>query len=58
MDKKYGQAEYMIGIMDRIIGRLLESGLVTEKQARRISELNKQSVFGNYPSADDLEVAA
>ncbi len=57
-NRKYCQAEYMLAIMSAIVEKLRTCGAISEEQERMINALNKQTVFVNYSSAIEVELAA
>ena len=58
MDTPYGQADYYYAISRQILAGLLDKGLISEEQRDKIDDLNRKTIFENYPSIAELEVGA
>jgi len=54
----YRQADYYYAVSQKILSDLFKRGPISEKQRKKIDELNKQKIFAAYPSIADLEVRA
>ena len=54
----YGQADYYYAVSQKILSDLIQRGLISEEQRKKIDNLNKQKIFSKYPSIADLEVRA
>lgn len=50
---QYGKADYIKHLTDQFLGR---NTTLTDEQKRRVQELNKQTIFRQYPSIRDYEV--
>lgn len=51
---KYGQAEYAYYMLRQTSEKMLEKGVLTEEQFKRLDEMNKQDCFSQFCTA--LEV--
>ncbi|MEE0187237.1 MAG: SHOCT domain-containing protein [Oscillospiraceae bacterium] len=51
---KYGQAEYAYYMLRQTAEKMLENGVLTEEQFKRLDEMNKQDCFSQFCTA--LEV--
>lgn len=45
---KYGQAEYVYNLLKQISEKMLADGILTEEQAKRLDEMNKQDCFSQF----------
>ena len=45
---KYGQAEYVYNLLKQISEKMLADGILTEEQAKRLDEMNKQECFSQF----------
>lgn len=58
MNTPYGQADYLYAVSREMLAALYDKGLITSEQRDRIDELNRRTIFAQYPSIADLEVSA
>ena len=56
--KLYGQADFYYAVSQQILERLVNKGLITEEQRKKIDELNRKTIYETYPSIAELEVSA
>lgn len=54
--KKYGQAEFMIYLVNQFIDR--NCAHLTEEQREKIKQESHKRIFEKYPSVRELELAA
>ena len=45
---KYGQAEYAYYMLRQTAEKMLENGVLTEEQFKRLDEMNKQECFSQF----------
>lgn len=45
---KYGQAEYAYHLLKQAAEKMLENGVLTEEQFKRLDEMNKQECFSQF----------
>lgn len=45
---KYGQAEYAYYMLRQTSEKMLENGVLTEEQFKRLDEMNKQDCFSRF----------
>ena len=45
---KYGQAEYAYYMLRQTSEKMLENGVLTEEQFKRLDEMNKQECFSQF----------
>lgn len=45
---KYGQAEYAYYMLRQTAEKMLENGVLTEEQFKRLDEMNKQDCFSQF----------
>ena len=58
MDMKlYGQADFYYAVSKQILSRLVDKGLITDEQRKKIDILNKKVIFERYASIAELEVS-
>lgn len=45
---KYGQAEYAYNMLRQAAEKMLENGVLTEEQFKRLDEMNKSECFSRF----------